>query len=74
MNRWSKNRVEHLQREQIVRIKLGIATAIVKVALKKTPQSIGKSRGGWTTKIHNARTAITFSLSPGQAPPEGVSC
>ena len=32
---------------------------------------IGKSRGGWTTKIHmvaaNARTAITFALSPGQA-------
>ena len=37
----------------------------------------GKSRGGWTTKIHmvaaDARTAITFSLSPGQAhdAPEG---
>jgi hypothetical protein len=35
------------------------------------PQAIGKSRGGWTTKIHlvaaNARTAITFALSPGQA-------
>ena len=31
--------------------------------------SIGKSRGGWTTKIHlvaaDARTAITFALSPG---------
>ena len=47
-------------------------------ALKKNgPQSIGKSRGGWTTKIHmvasDARTAITFSLSPGQAhdAPEG---
>ncbi len=47
-------------------------------ALKKNgPQSIGKSRGGWTTKIHmvaaNARTAMTFSLSPGQAhdAPEG---
>ena len=38
---------------------------------KNGPQSIGKSRGGWTTKIHmvaaDARTAITFSLSPGQA-------
>ena len=32
---------------------------------------MGKSRGGWTTKIHlvaaNDRTAITFALSPGQA-------
>ena len=36
---------------------------------KNGPQSIGKSRGGWTTKIHmvaaDARTAMTFSLSPG---------
>ena len=46
-------------------------------AKKNGPQSIGKSRGGWTTKIHmvaaNARTAVTFSLSPGQAgdAPEG---
>ena len=44
---------------------------------KNGPQSIGKSRGGWTTKIHmvaaDARTAMTFSLSPGQAhdAPEG---
>src|ERR1022692_343014 len=45
---------------------------------KKTgPQAIGKSRGGWNTKIHlvaaNARTAITFALSPGNAhdAPEG---
>jgi hypothetical protein len=34
------------------------------------PQAIGKSRGGWNTKIHlvaaNARTAVTFCLSPGQ--------
>jgi len=33
------------------------------------PQAIGKSRGGWNTKIHmvaaDARTAIVFSLSPG---------
>jgi transposase len=38
---------------------------------KNGPQAIGKSRGGWNTKIHlvaaNARTAITFCLSPGQA-------
>ena len=91
MNRWSKNGVldqvfEHLQREQIVRIKLeamSMDSTIVKVhpdgtgALKKNLESIGRSRGGWTTKIHmvaaDARTAITFSLSPGQAhdAPEG---
>src|SRR5216683_4516237 len=40
-------------------------------------QAIGKSRGGWNTKVHlvaaNARTAITFALSPGHAhdAPEG---
>ena len=35
------------------------------------PQAIGKSRGGWTTKIHliatDARTAVMFPLSPRQA-------
>ena len=86
MNRWSKNGVldavfEKLQREQLVRIRVeavSMDSTIVKVhpdgtgALKKNgPQAIGKSRGGWTTKIHlvaaNARTAITFALSPGQA-------
>ncbi|MGA3127646.1 MAG: IS5 family transposase [Candidatus Korobacteraceae bacterium] len=38
---------------------------------KSGPQAIGKFRGGWSTKIHmvaaDARTAITFALSPGQA-------
>jgi len=44
---------------------------------KKGPQSIGKSRGRWSTKIHmvaamlvvaaDARMAITFALSPAQA-------
>lgn len=44
---------------------------------KNGPQAIGKSRGGWNTKIHllaaDARTAVTLSLSPGQAhdAPEG---
>ncbi|MCH8247804.1 MAG: IS5 family transposase [Bacteroidetes bacterium] len=92
MNRWAKAGVldrvfTSLQKEQIIRIKIeamSIDSTIVKVhpdgtgALKKKgPQSIGKSRGGWTTKIHmvaaDARTAITFSLSPGQAhdAPEG---
>jgi hypothetical protein len=40
-------------------------------ARKNGPQAIGKSRGGWNTKSHllaaDARTAATFSLSPGQA-------
>ncbi len=35
------------------------------------PQSIGRSRGGWNTKIHmvaaDARTAVAFTLSPGNA-------
>src|ERR1700687_2822685 len=85
MNRWSKNGVldqvfEKLQSEQIVRIKIetcALDSTSVKVhpdgtgALKKNgPQAIGKSRGGWNTKIHlvaaNARTAVTFCLSPGQ--------
>src|SRR5258708_10080011 len=38
---------------------------------KNGPQAIGKSRGGWNTKVHmvaaDARTAITFALSPGHA-------
>lgn len=38
-------------------------------ALKNGPQTIGKSRDGWNAKIHmvaaDARTAITFGLSPG---------
>ena len=85
MNRWTKAGVldrmfEQLQREQIVRVKIeavSIDSTSIKVhpdgtgALKNGPQAIGKSRGGWTTKIHlvaaDARTAITFSLSPGQA-------
>ena len=90
MNRWSKNGVldqvfELLQREQMVRIKIGVAGQHHRQgpsrrdggAKKNGPQAIGKSRGGWTTKIHmvaaDARTAITFSLSPGQAhdAPEG---
>ncbi|HYS87243.1 MAG TPA: IS5 family transposase [Bradyrhizobium sp.] len=92
MNRWSKSGVldrvfAQLQHAQIVRIKIeavGLDSTAVKVhpdgtgAPKKNgPQAIGKSRGGWTTKIHmvaaDARTAITFALSPGQAhdAPEG---
>ena len=78
---------EYLQREQIVRIKVeavSLDSTTVKVhpdgtgALKKTDPSPSVShRGGWTTKIHmvaaDARTALTLSLSPGQAhdAPEG---
>src|SRR6266478_6356221 len=90
MNRWSKNGVldqvfEKLQSEQIVRIKIeafALDSTSIKVhrdgrSKKNGPQAIGKSRGGWNTKVHlvaaNARTAITFALSPGHAhdAPEG---
>ena len=76
-----------MQHAQIVRIKIeavSLDSTVIKVhpdgtgALKKNgPQAIGKSRGGWTTKVHmvaaDARTAITFAISPGQAhdAPEG---
>ena len=76
-----------LQHTQILRVKIeavALDSTIVKVhpdgtgALKKNgPHAIGQSRGGWTTKIHlvaaDARTAIAFALSPGQAhdAPEG---
>ena len=91
MNRWAKNGVldrvfEQLQLEQIVRIRIeafSIDSTSVKLhpdgtgALKKNgPQAIGKSHGGWNTKIHmvaaDARTAVVFALSPGNdhdAPP-----
>ncbi|MDP2165309.1 MAG: IS5 family transposase [Hydrogenophaga sp.] len=92
MNRWTKAGVldrmfEELQRAQVVRIRIeavSLDSTSIKVhpdgtgAPKKNgPQSIGKSRGGWNTKIHmvaaDARTAVTFCLSPGQAhdAPEG---
>ena len=84
MKRWSKAGVldqllEELQHQQLVRIKfeaVSLDSTIVKVhpdrtgAQKNGAQSIGKSRAGWTTKIHmvaaDARCAIPFSLSPGQ--------
>lgn len=95
LSRWLKKGVfqdvfEYLQAAQIARIKVeavSLDSTIIKVhpdgtgALKKIgPQAIGRSPGGWTTKIHmvaaDARTAITFSLSPGQAhdAPTGASC
>ena len=86
MNRWSKNGVldrvfEQLQKDQMVRIKVeafGLDSTSVKVHPDGTgAQAIGKSRGGWNTKIHmvaaDARTAVAFILSRGQAhdAPEG---
>jgi transposase len=85
MNRWSKNGVldrifERLQKEQLIHLKIeaiSLDSTIVKVhpdgtgALKKSPQATGKSRGGWTTKIHMvaaiAECALKFQLSPGNA-------
>src|SRR5262245_45583955 len=83
MNRWAKNGVldrvfEQLQLEQIAypdrgsfpRLHIGEGSSGRDRGFKKSgPQAIGKSRGGWNTKIHmvaaDARTAIVFSLSPG---------
>ncbi|XUP36732.1 IS5 family transposase (plasmid) [Xanthomonas axonopodis pv. vasculorum] len=86
MNRWAKAGVldrmfAQLQKSKIVRIKIeavSLNSTSVKVhpdgtdALKKNrPQAIGKSHGGWNTKIHlvaaDARTAITFGLMPSNA-------
>ena len=79
----SSNTVE---RAQLIRIELeavSLDSTVVKASRrhggskKNGPQAIGKSRGGWTTKIHlvaaDARAALTFALSPGQAhdSPEG---
>src|ERR1700751_4043286 len=84
MSRWAKNGVldrvfEQMQLEQIVRIRdrsllprlhFGEGSSRRNRRFKKNgPQAIGKSRGGWNTKIHmvaaDARTAIVFALSPG---------
>ncbi|WKD48929.1 IS5 family transposase [Microbulbifer spongiae] len=94
-NRWAKKGVlDHvfviLQGADVVNIQvdtISLDSTAVKVhpdgagAFKKNgPQSIGKSRAGWTTKIHmvaaDDKTAvITFALSPGQSrdAPEGRS-
>lgn len=46
-------------------------------APKNGPQALGRSRGGWTTKLHlvaaDERHSVTWSLTPGQAgdAPEG---
>lgn len=84
MTRWANAGVldrvfTALQEEEIIRIKveaLAVDSTIVKVhpygtgAEKNGPRSIGRWRGGWTTKIHmaaaDARRAVTLSLSPDQ--------
>ena len=92
MNRWSKSGVlqqlfEGLQQEDIIHIRMEaicLDSTSVNVhphgtgALKKNgKQSIGRSRGGLTTKIHMVTasdcSAVSFSLSPGNASdgPEG---
>ena len=92
MNRWAQSGVldrvvAQLPHTQILRVKIeavALDRTIVTVhpegtgAVKKTgPHAIGRSRGGWTTKIHlvaaDARTALAVALSPGQAhdAPEG---
>ena len=86
MNRWAKKGVldqvfAKLQQEQILRAQdrsLQLGFDLGKSASRRHrgfktngPQAIGKSRGGWNTKIHlvaaNARTAIILCLSPGEA-------
>ena len=83
MSRWSRTGVlqqvfQRLWAEQLIDLQtLGLDSTSVKVhpdghgaPNKAGPQAIGKSRGGWNTKIHmqaaSARTAVEFCLSPGQ--------
>ena len=72
---------EQLRKEGIVEVDLDVVSldgTIVRVHPDETeafeengPQSIGRSRGGLTTKIHTVaadeRTPVIFSLSGGQA-------
>ena len=86
MNRWAKAAVSdrvfaQLQRLDLIRVRvevMSLDSTRVKVhpdgtgALETNgPQAIGKSRGGWSTKIHRIasddRSAIGFSLSGGEA-------
>ena len=86
MMRWSKAGVldrvfERLQRQRLMRVRIEavcLDSSIIKVhpdgtgALKKNgPQAIGRSRGGWSTKLHlvaaDERNVILWSLTPGQA-------
>ena len=72
---------ERLQRERLMRVRVeavSLDSTIMKVhpdgtgTLKKnSPQAIGKSRGGWTTKLHLVAACacgvVIWSLTPGQA-------
>ena len=91
MYRWAKSGVldhvfKELQRTGVIPAEVGqvsLDSTSVKVhphgcgAQKNGAQSIGRSRGGLTTKVHviavDDRRALAFSLSPGQArdAPEG---
>ncbi len=46
-------------------------TPMARGSKKNGPQAIGKFRGGWNTRLHlvaaDARTAVAFTLSPGNA-------
>ena len=85
VRRWSREGVldeilQTLHDKEIIRVGMKVVSldsTIVKVhpdgtgALRSSsPHSIGKSRGGWTTKIHmiaiDDRTALAFEISPGQ--------
>ena len=62
---------EQMQRQQTVRIRIE-AVSLDSTTDKVHPDGMGALKSGaWTTKIHmvaaDARTAITFALSPGQA-------
>ena len=61
---------EHFDKRCLYRQHFGQSPPRWNGRFKKTgPQSIGKSRGGWTTKVHmvasDARTPVGFMLSPG---------
>lgn len=91
MSRWAKPGVldkafKQLQRAQVVQIKIeavSLDSTSVQVhpdgtgGRKHGPPTVGKSGGGWNTKIPlvaaGARTAMTFSPFPGQThdAPEG---
>ena len=92
MSRWAKAGVLDALAEQLQCLRLkhvpikvvSLDSTIVKVhpdgtgaPRKNSPQAIGKSRGGWSTKLHlaaaSARDVLVWSLTPGQAgdAPEG---
>ena len=81
--RWAKKGVlralfAEMQRQQLITIKVEVnsldsfsakAHPDASGALKNGRQAIGKTRGGWNTKIHtvagNDKLAVDFTLSPG---------